>query len=158
MAALTAVDGSLFLSADNERNFVALHFNDSAEEDSSRQALTSVSQINVDDHINRIRPGHLIMQLPDAEFAACRSFLMVSVLGMLSLCVFLPKARYEQLSALQKSLQNHIKVGCSLVRKACQTTWYPLSKVAPKRGGPVVRAPQNVQELLAVSHRVYFIR
>jgi hypothetical protein len=110
MAALAAVDGSLFLSADNERNLVALQFNDDAEEDSMRQALTPVSQINVDDHINRIRPGNLVMQLPDAEFASCKSFLMVSVLGMLSLCIFLPKARFEQLNALQKSVQNHIKV------------------------------------------------
>jgi hypothetical protein len=52
MAALVEVDGALFLSADNETNLVALQFSDNAEEDSTGQALTPVSQINGDDHIN----------------------------------------------------------------------------------------------------------
>jgi CPSF A subunit region len=89
---------------------VALRYNDDADNDATKSDLDRVAQFNVGDCINRIRPGGLIMQLPEAEFAGCKTFIMGSILGMISLVVLLPKHRYEQLAALQTAMQGHVKV------------------------------------------------
>ena len=112
--AVAAAGDNLSLAADNEHNLVALRYNDDADNDAAKADLERVMQINVGDCINRIRPGGLIMHLPDAELANCPTFIMGSILGMISLVVMLPKHRYEQLLALQTALQSHIKVRSSL--------------------------------------------
>ena len=107
---IAAIDDRLSLACDNEHNLVALRYNDDAETDAGKADLDRVAQFNVGDCINRIRAGGLIMQLPDAEFAACKSFVLGSVLGMISLLVLLPKHRFDQLLSLQTAMQSHIKV------------------------------------------------
>lgn len=87
-----------------------MRYNRDAEDDSTKMALDSVLDFNMGDFVNRIRPGSLVMQLPDAEMARCPVYIAVSVLGMISLCIMLPKNRFQQLQALQSVMQCTIKV------------------------------------------------
>lgn len=109
-SAVEAYNDNLSLVTDNEYNLVALRYNGDAEQDSDKAELDRIGQMNIGDFVNRIKEGTLVMQLPDAEFAACKMFILASVLGMISLVVMLPKSRYTQLLALQKALQSHVKV------------------------------------------------
>ena len=136
---IAAIDDRLSLACDNEHNLVALRYNDDAETDASKADLDRVAQFNVGDCINRIRAGGLIMQLPDAEFAACKSFVLGSVLGMISLLVLLPKHRFDQLLSLQTAMQSHIKVCApvSMCTSACAVCvfftvllWQPRSQAS----------------------------
>lgn len=94
-----------------------MRYNRDAEDDSTKMALDSVLDFNMGDFVNRIRPGSLVMQLPDAEMASCPVYVAVSVLGMISLCIMLPKNRFQQLQALQSVMQCTIKVCPALARK-----------------------------------------
>ena len=107
--AVAAYSDTMALAADNEFNLVALRYNDDADDDATRSELDRVAHFNAADFVNRIREGGLVMQLPDAEFAACRTFVFASVLGTIGMAVMLPKQRFEQLAALQAALQEHIK-------------------------------------------------
>lgn len=92
-----------------------MRYNHDAEDDSAKMALDSVLDYNLGDFVNRIKPGSLVMQLPDAEMASCPVYVSVSLLGMISLCIMLPKHRFEQLHALQTVLQSYIKVRPSML-------------------------------------------
>jgi CPSF A subunit region len=95
---------------DNNNNLTMLRYNSDAPDDHAKQMMESVVEYHVGDMVNRIQPGNLVMQLPDAELAKCPVFIMCTILGMISLCILLPENRFNQLMALQKEMSSHIKV------------------------------------------------
>lgn len=108
--AVAAVSDTIYAATDNNHNFTMLRYNQDAPDDHAKQMMETVVEYNLGDMVNRIQPGNLVMQLPDAELAKCPVYIMCTVLGMISLCILLPEHRFKQLMALQKEMLGHVKV------------------------------------------------
>lgn len=110
MSAVATIDEHVHLGTDNEFNLAAYRYRADASDDATRGSLDVVARANIGDFVNRIVPGSLVRQLPDAEFADCRTFILVSVLGMVTLVVVLPPARFAQLQAVQAIMAERARV------------------------------------------------
>ena len=110
--AVAAVSDTIYAAMDINSNLTMMRYSQDAPDDHAKQMMESVVEFHVGDMVNRIRPGSLVMQLPDAELAACPVYIMCSILGMISLCIMLPEHRFTQLMALQKEMTMFVKVRC----------------------------------------------
>lgn len=90
-----------------------LRYNHDAADDHAKQMMETVVEYHLGDMVNRIQPGNLVMQLPDAELGKCPVYIMCTILGMISLCILLPDHRFKQLMALQNEMVSHIKARLS---------------------------------------------
>ena len=107
---MAAVSDTIYATMDNNNNLTMLRYNQDAADDHAKQMMEPVVEYHVGDMVNRIQPGNLVMQLPDAELANCPVYIMCTILGMISLCILLPENRFTQLMALQKEMTSFIKV------------------------------------------------
>lgn len=79
--------------------------NPDAATDEERARLESIGRFHTGEFINRIRPGSLVMRLPDSELGAVPTFLYGGVNGAVGLVASLPNELYDMLAALQEGLK-----------------------------------------------------
>lgn len=87
--------------------------NPDAATDEERARLEVVGRYHTGEFINRIRPGSLVMRLPDSELGSVPTFLYGGVNGSVGLVATLPRDWFEMLAALQNGLKQ-VGNGCSL--------------------------------------------
>lgn len=84
---------------------VVVRKNPDAATDEERARLEVVGRFHTGEFVNRIRPGSLVMRLPDSELGAVPTFLFGGVNGSVGLVASLPRDWFEMLAALQEGLR-----------------------------------------------------
>ncbi|MEW5313036.1 MAG: hypothetical protein WDW38_004630 [Sanguina aurantia] len=107
--AVAMLDDDTYLSSDNSYNLMTLRKNGDAATDEDRNRLEVVGEYHLGSMVNRLRPGSLVMRLPDSELASLPTpLLYAAVDGSLGLIISLPQDLYIKLAALQEALRGVI--------------------------------------------------
>ncbi|KAF8072489.1 DDB1A [Scenedesmus sp. PABB004] len=105
LTALALLDDDTYVAADNSSNMVVVRKNPDAATDEERARLEVVGRFHTGEFVNRIRPGSLVMRLPDSELGGVPTLLYGGVAGSVGLLASLPKELYTMLAALQDGLK-----------------------------------------------------
>ena len=108
-SAVQCLDDDTFLVAEASRNMLLLRKNGEASSDEERHRLEIAGEFHLGDQVNRIRPGSLVMRLPDSELAAVPTFLYGTVDGVLGVMCCLPAEVQALLLRLQEVLVGTVK-------------------------------------------------
>ncbi|KAJ9531675.1 hypothetical protein QJQ45_021824 [Haematococcus lacustris] len=117
--AVAMLDDDTYLAAENSFNLLTVRKNPDAATDEDRQRLEPqpplllltqvVGEFHVGEFINRIRPGSLVMRLPDSGLAALPTQLYGTLDGALGLLVSLPPPTFEFLNRLQEAMRKVVR-------------------------------------------------
>uniref|UniRef100_A0A383VG15 DNA damage-binding protein 1 n=1 Tax=Tetradesmus obliquus TaxID=3088 RepID=A0A383VG15_TETOB len=109
LTALALMDDDTYLAADNSSNMVVVRKNPDAATDEERARLEVVGRFHCGEFVNRLRPGSLVMRLPDSELGAVPSLLYGGVNGSVGLVASLPREWFEMLATLQEGLKKVVR-------------------------------------------------
>jgi DNA damage-binding protein 1 len=84
---------------------VVVRKNPDAATDEERARLEVVGRFHCGEFVNRLRPGSLVMRLPDSELGCVPSLLYGGVNGSVGLVASLPREWYDMLATLQEGLK-----------------------------------------------------
>ncbi|WIA28318.1 hypothetical protein OEZ86_010868 [Tetradesmus obliquus] len=109
LTALALMDDDTYLAADNSSNMVVVRKNPDAATDEERARLEVTGRFHCGEFVNRLRPGSLVMRLPDSELGAVPSLLYGGVNGSVGLVASLPREWFEMLATLQEGLKKVVR-------------------------------------------------
>lgn len=109
LTALALLDDDTYVAADNSHNLVVVRKNPDAATEEERARLETVGRFHTGEFVNRLRPGSLVMRLPDSELGDVPTHLYGGVSGSVGLIASLPRELYELLAALQDGLKKVIR-------------------------------------------------
>ncbi|KAF6263102.1 mono-functional DNA-alkylating methyl methanesulfonate N-term-domain-containing protein, partial [Scenedesmus sp. NREL 46B-D3] len=109
LTALALMDDDTYLAADNSSNMVVVRKNPDAATDEERARLEVVGRFHCGEFVNRLRPGSLVMRLPDSELGCIPSLLYGGVNGSVGLVASLPREWYDMLATLQEGLKKVVR-------------------------------------------------
>jgi hypothetical protein len=84
---------------------VVVRKNPDAATDEERARLEVVGRFHCGEFVNRLRPGSLVMRLPDSELGCVPRLLYGGVNGSVGLVASLPREWYDMLLTLQEGLK-----------------------------------------------------
>lgn len=105
LTAVEMLDDDTYLAAENSNNLFVVRKNSDVATDEDRSRLEPVGKYHLGEHVNRIRPGSLVMRLPDSELQQIPTLLWGSVDGSLGVIAALPPQLFEFLNKLQDCMR-----------------------------------------------------
>lgn len=84
---------------------MVLRNNSDAASDEERARLATAGAYHLGEFVNAMRPGSLVMKLPDSELAGLPTLLLAGVEGAVAVMASLPSDMYSELERLQAAMQ-----------------------------------------------------
>jgi len=107
--AVAMLDDDTYLAAENSYNLIVVRKNAEAANDEERSRLELVGEYHLGEFVNRIRPGSLVMRLPDSELAQVATWLFCTIDGTIGLLASMTPTMFELLNRLQEALRKVVR-------------------------------------------------